>query len=469
MSTENSHSLVKKTGIYALGTFGSKILTFLLVPLYSYYLNKEDFGYYDLVTTSINLIVPFLTLQISDSVFRWLITSSDKDSKVAAITNSSFIIIVTIVIMIFLCFGSYLLYPLKGHFTIFVLGIVSIIYPYIQQVTRGLGNSKMFAINGVIFTVIYLIGNVLLLVFLKLGINAIYYSTIIAYVISSIIIFCRIRFWDYLRLGSLNMSSCKEMLLYSIPLVPNTISWWLINSANKYIILFFLGVSVNGLFAMSNRFPVILVMINQVFTLAWQESAISNFEKKNKSNNSGQVLEKLIKLQFSLVVLLTLSSQALVKFFLSSEYYNAWYYMPILYLGVSFLSFSSFYGAFYLGAKKTKEIFTTTIYAGLINIVLALSLVKIFGLFGIAISTTIGYLYLFSIRAYDVYKYKLEIFDFPWKTIVTYSVMVIGSFVVAYLGNIYISLFSLVIFVVLILIENKNELFSMLKKVKSKF
>ena len=37
--------------IYAIGNLGSKLITFLLVPLYTYYISPDDFGYYDIVLT----------------------------------------------------------------------------------------------------------------------------------------------------------------------------------------------------------------------------------------------------------------------------------------------------------------------------------------------------------------------------------------------------------------------------------
>src|SRR5690606_32563819 len=112
--------------------------------------------------------------------------------------------------------------------------------------------------------------NILFLIVFNLGINSLYFSAIIAYGISCVLILRKIHLASYLKSKTIDRVLIREMIKYSLPLVPNTISWWLINSANKYLILMFLGIQENGIFAMSNRFPVILVMINQVFTLAWQ-------------------------------------------------------------------------------------------------------------------------------------------------------------------------------------------------------
>ena len=65
--------LMKGTGIYAVGTFGTKILMFLMAPLYTYYLSPSEMGTYDVLLTTIGWIMPIISLQISDAVYRWII------------------------------------------------------------------------------------------------------------------------------------------------------------------------------------------------------------------------------------------------------------------------------------------------------------------------------------------------------------------------------------------------------------
>jgi len=83
MSEEKSKSrnLIEGMLIYAIGNFGSKILVFLIVPLYTYYISTEDMGNYDLVLTTVNLLTPIVTMQISDAAFRWMIRT-DKGNEV---------------------------------------------------------------------------------------------------------------------------------------------------------------------------------------------------------------------------------------------------------------------------------------------------------------------------------------------------------------------------------------------------
>ena len=68
--------LAKNTGLLAIGQFGTKLLSFFLVPLYTYVLSTADYGTYDLMNTTVSLLVPILSLNICDSALRFPL---DKD------------------------------------------------------------------------------------------------------------------------------------------------------------------------------------------------------------------------------------------------------------------------------------------------------------------------------------------------------------------------------------------------------
>ena len=63
--------LVKNTLLLMLGNFSSKLLVFLMVPLYTSVLTTAEYATSDLLTTTINLLYPFATLMISTAVMRF--------------------------------------------------------------------------------------------------------------------------------------------------------------------------------------------------------------------------------------------------------------------------------------------------------------------------------------------------------------------------------------------------------------
>ena len=76
----------------------------------------------------------------------------------------------------------------------------------------------------------------------------------------------------------------KEMLVYCIPMIPNSIMWWITDASDKYMIAFFVGVSSNGIYALAKKIPSVLSMLHSVFFQAWQLSAVEESEAKDKSH-----------------------------------------------------------------------------------------------------------------------------------------------------------------------------------------
>ena len=76
-------SLARNMAIYTVGTFGSKVLTFLILPLYTYYLSTEDYGNIDLFSTAVSLMLPFTSLVIYEAVIRF--ATKNEISKEAAV------------------------------------------------------------------------------------------------------------------------------------------------------------------------------------------------------------------------------------------------------------------------------------------------------------------------------------------------------------------------------------------------
>lgn len=65
--------LFKNILTYALGNFGSKFLGFILLPSYTHYLSVSDYGYLGLISVSVSFIIPIITFQIFDGLYRFLL------------------------------------------------------------------------------------------------------------------------------------------------------------------------------------------------------------------------------------------------------------------------------------------------------------------------------------------------------------------------------------------------------------
>lgn len=208
----------------------------------------------------------------------------------------------------------------------------------------------------------------------------------------------------------MNYTITKDMIRYSLPLIPNTICWWVINSVDRYMIRFYLGSDANGIYSMSTKYPAIVTMITSIFYLAWQESAIKEYDTPNRNQFFSAVFNKYNKLLLSTVIVCIPFIKAFLMFIMEQSYKSAWKYTGFLMIGCSFSALCTFLGIGYNISKDTKKALYTTSVAAITDALINLFFMKKYGLQIASISTFISYFILFIIRMFDCRKYfKLDI------------------------------------------------------------
>ena len=409
-----SNSLLKNTLLYSIGNLASKGLSFILVFFTTFYLSREDVGVFDLFLTTISLLTPIVTLQLTDAVLRWLIENNQFENKARVLTTSSFILLISIFItivgvLIFQNFYPFLFYKEL----LFLLGFQSFFLLF-QQFQRAIADNKGYVLSSVFYTFLYVFLAILFLVFFDKKIEGLLYSNIIAAFFSTVFIVFRNKVFSYIHGKYYSFQVAKELLFYSIPLVPNSLSWWVISSANRYLIVLFLGVASNGIFAIAFKFPTIVLLLVNVFYLAWQEKAIENYNREDKDDYYSTIFKKYIKYLFVISINLLSINQLFLTYFVDITFYDSWRYTSVLLLAILFNALSGFYGTIYLGAKKTKSIFLSSLISGIIVLLLSYFLIPILELLGAAIAIFFGYFFLFLFRLFETKKYiKIE---FPFAT-----------------------------------------------------
>ena len=89
---EKSKYLMKNTFLFAIGNIGTKLINFLMIPLYSYCLTISEYGIIDLVFAILSIVIPIITLNIFESVQRF---TMDKDADYEKIFTSSMLVTIT--------------------------------------------------------------------------------------------------------------------------------------------------------------------------------------------------------------------------------------------------------------------------------------------------------------------------------------------------------------------------------------
>ena len=382
------------TGIYAIGTFGTKILMFLIVPLYTYYLDVSEMGIYDILLSLIGLFTPIISLQISDALYRWLIQDDTSYTLYLRVTYqflivASIITIIVIMIVDFFVSIPYLMYFFGALFS-------SLYFQIGQKILRGLKRQWLFAISGIVYTCVFLSLNIMQLCIWHRGIESLFISYTIANIVGTITIAIFERRLCINIFKRSEISVLKTLLVYSIPLIPNYLNWWIVDSSDRYIVLFFLGINANGILAIAHKFPTILQSIFGLFLNSWQDLAIEN--KKVEEGFFSSVFQNFYKFSFAFVWLLVPITKLFVWLVMGQDYKVACDFIPFYYLGAIFQAFCSFYGVGYLRNQNTKGAFFSSIYGAIMNAVVNICLIKIIGLQAAGVSTFVAFFVMWLLR-----------------------------------------------------------------------
>ncbi|WP_324722182.1 lipopolysaccharide biosynthesis protein [Latilactobacillus curvatus] len=401
--------LIINSGIFTIANFGTKLLNIIFVPLYTYWLSTSQYGTVDLTTTTINLLAPLAMLGMSDAVMRF---AFDRNVKRNELISSAFYVFVVISIILSITSAVIaFVIPAKAWILGKYLGIFLLILfsqninSILAQYHRGIGNVKIFAINGILITLVQILMNVLTLAILKLGVFGYLWSLFVSYILPSMYLVIKDSLWKIIRLEFHNNTLIRSMLIYTLPLIPTNMMWWVMNLSSRYIIVGSLGVAANGIFAVSNKIPTIINLLNTIFQQAWQMSAIEEY------NDSDQETGFISSVYEYFVLFMVLGTSGImifvypiVAYTFSSDYFSSLKYIPFLLIAAMFSSFAGFLGTNYVATKNTIGALKTSFIGAIINVILTFILIKNFGLAGVAYAMMIAYFITWLYRIFDTKK-----------------------------------------------------------------
>ena len=392
-------TLLDNTFLLSLGTFGSKILTFVMVRFYTGVLTPSDYGTADLIMQTANLLLPVASLGITNGVFRFALDRKEHRKSIF----SAGLYTILLGSLILLAAGPLLSRSEDLHEYVELIcayTLASCLHSLCAQYIRAEGKTALFAGQGIFNTALVIWFNILFLQVFRLGVFGYVMSVVVADGICTGYLVLRERLWKLL-VPKPDDSVTKAMLRYSIPLIPATIFWWITSVSDRYMVTWFLGAEANGLYAVACKIPTILSLLSTIFMEAWQFSAISEATGDREvhirfySQVWGFFLSAMVLVGSVMIVLCRLEIRVLA----ARSYYAAWQYVPVLAMAMVFSAFSSFMNSVYVVMEKSHLSLWTAVWGAGANILMNLWLIPRIGIQGAAIATLVSYLMCFGIRA----------------------------------------------------------------------
>ncbi len=464
-TVSRERNLVKNTAILAIGQLSSKVFTFLLLPVYTSLLTPNDFGKIDAVQTVISLLLYFVTLQIENAIFRFLIEYRNKENiQISYVTSASVVLLVMVGISITLIILLNYIFMFPYIKLIIALILIQSLYLFISNLARGLGKNVDYSIASFLITVSSLISNILMIVIFKYGAVSILLSIVISNLIGFIYLFYRVKIWKLIKFENIDIIKINEMLRYSLPLIPNAISWWIANMSDRLIVIYFLGTMYNGIYAAANKIPTIYTTIFVVFNTAWAESVSLAINDSDRNNYIESMMNNSFKLFSFINMGIILCVSIFFDYLIGNQYSEAYNQIFILLLAVFVNSLCSLLGGILGGLKNTYVIGWTTVIGAIINAIINIIFIKIIGLYAASISTLISYIIIYLFRHFSVRK------TVPYKISRSYLISYFLMLVLVSYGyferKFFVNMIILFILLTWGFFQNRKILYSLINSIK---
>ena len=396
--------LLSNTAILGAGTFASKVLVLLLMPFYTSILSTSDFGTADLIAQTANLLIPLAAVGICDGIFRFTLDSAT-DPKKTLSTGVAILALGSVtlcgVIQLLRLFDIF-----DGYILLIALYVIAAnLHAAFAGYIRALGKTTLFAVQGIVNTVLTIGLNVLFLVVFDMGITGYVLSVVVADFTLAILLFFVARLYRDLSFRRVSGQTAKEMLKFSIPYIPTTMMWLITSVSDRYVVTAYCGESVNGLYAAAYKLPTLLSLVSGVFVEAWHFSTVKDASEEEKASFFSDVYVNFMSVMFMGASVLIAGAKIFTRILLSDSYYSSWEYVPILVIATTFSTLVSFLGSVYFLKKKSMLSMLTAMSGAVINVILNFVMIPDHGAMGAAVATMISYLAVYVIRSYDTARY----------------------------------------------------------------
>lgn len=467
MSREKN--LVKNTLIITIGKVCTQMITFFLLPLYTGILSTEEYGVVDLLNTLVSLMLPIVTFQVEQAVFRELIEVRNNNKEKTKIISTAIITVICQCILYLILFA--LISPfINNNYKIFLATnvITNIFLSLFQQVARGFGENKRYAISSFLSAFFVIVFNVLFLVVFKLGANGMLLGTMSGQLVAILYLFISLKLYNFIRIKEYKKDLIKKLWKYSIPLIPNAISWWVFNASDRVIVTALLGVDQNGILAASLKFSSVFITFYNIFNISWTESISVAINDKDIQTYFNKIFNVIINLFTAMAIGIISCIPFVFPIMINEKFADGFGLVPISIIASLFNVVVGLISVVYVAKKNTKAIANTSVVSAVVNIIVHLALIKFVGLYAAVISTFASFFVMSIYRMIDINKKYFNI-KIEKKLILKFIPVLTIILILYYLRNPYLNVLSLLIAIAFAWNINKDSCNLLLGFFRKKF
>ncbi len=458
-------TLFKNTMIITVGKICTQLITFFLLPLYTSILSTEEYGTVDLLNTLVSLLLPIVTFQVEQAVFRKLIDNRDKERYKKDIISTGFFS-VSIQCLIYLCIFTAVSPFVNNEYKYFLAtNVIAYIFASLmQQISRGLGDNTKYTIGSFISATSTILLNILFIVVFRFGAVGMLMANMLGQIICTIYYLISLKLYKLISYGAFKKKLLKKLWSYSLPLVPNAISWWVFNTSNRVIVSAILGVAKNGILSAAYKFSNVYVTFYNIFNLSWTETVALHINDKDAKEFLNSIINTMLRFFTALGIGIIACMPFVYPIMINSNYWEGYRQVPIMMIGSIFNVVVGLISTIYVAKKNTKAVASTSIVSAIINIVFNLALINFIGLYAATSASLVSYLIMSIYRLHDIKKKYFEI-KIDSSFIITTILVLIPILLAYYSNNFLLYVIGLLIAILYAYIINRKNIKSILNMI----
>lgn len=380
--------LIKNTGIIAVGGMATKLVQFLLLPLYTTVLAPAEYGAVDYLNTIALFCVPVASLLMDEALFRFLIDCKTEGDRRQAVTATVGVLGIGCILFATLMGVLELIFHPESFWWIVGLVYAGVALQMVSALLRGFGDTTGYALINFLASALTIGLNILFIVVFGWGVTGMLSATVIAQGGMAVVFALRRRVWRLIDLRDLSRNYMKQLLKYSVPLIPNKVSWTIMNMLDRLVIMASIGPAPAGLYAVAYKFPNVMDQVYGFFYQSWKESSARALNDDGDEVAFYDAIYRAIRRFMMGIVMVMIALMPFVyDLLIDWQYHEGMLYVPILLLATYFSNISGFYGGIFTAHKDTKVMGTTTIASAVLCLILNLVLIPRFGLYGASFAT----------------------------------------------------------------------------------
>ena len=420
--------LVKETFVYTLTDVIGKAMSFVLLPIVSFYMPPKELGLATNFTVITSLVSLLAGLALVNSLPYFFYEQKKEENSLML---SNLLILCTILCMflalLVISIHSVVTHYLQLSLIAQLLGVVYVIGMLVSQTSLILmrleNKANQFAYLQM-FQIIFHAGLVLFFVITLRGggIGKIYAETIVFVVMGLIHLF--ILFKKGFIKFHVNTAWMKKLLKFGVPLLPHSVSFWLKSGIDKVLITSYCGLYYNGLYSMAISMGGIYTMLVQSFFNAYTpylQKRLVSFDDglEHRSEKRGIVRQTyLLLILFGFVGVFTVAGTWIIfNYMIDKKYLSAMDFMPLIIFANFIYSIYSFAIQYIYKMKKTFVMGIITFTGSLIQMFMSYYFISVYGVIGAVYSLLLGNILI----SLGISFYSYKVYPMPWIGCLSYS------------------------------------------------